>query len=255
MWRDFALPNKERVTLKERVMKNTIKRLGIIALVAVIGFSMAACGGGAKKSGLKDNQYLGTLPALHADYELAKSAPARIKAEKKIENSSSEKRSQLREKEEKVLEEIENKFEKAIEAEWTKINDRDVPFTVSAAFQELPIQIDSVRVRSNDDYSGLLVTVTAKQDFSMRRTSDNGYRDVSSLFFKILAKNGSVISQSFTELVRETRLPKSYKEGEDIKDEGLRNPDIRLNLDFYSDHTKLADFANVEFVTRNEFFQ
>jgi hypothetical protein len=34
---------------KERVMKNTIKFLGIIAFVAVIGFSMATCGGGGGK--------------------------------------------------------------------------------------------------------------------------------------------------------------------------------------------------------------
>jgi len=58
----MCLPAKNGgVAQKECVMKNTIKFLGIIAMVAVIGFSMTACGGGDDGGGgSKEEQLKGT---------------------------------------------------------------------------------------------------------------------------------------------------------------------------------------------------
>ena len=111
---------------------NTKRIFGIVAIAATL-FSVTACGGG-KKSGLKNNEYLGSLPALYADNELTETA-LKEKAKKITESGNFKKMMKAAAEEAKKAAEQATKFEAAKNAEWEKINGKDIPFTYSEAFE------------------------------------------------------------------------------------------------------------------------
>ena len=171
-------------------MKNKIKVLGIAALVAVIGLTVTACGGGgAKKSGLKTDGFFGALPAIFADNNLAEAA-ARENYDvlkDKMKNVKSIKEAEKLAKEleraeqqwDKKREELEAKLEAAQKAEFAKLNGKDVPYTVSEKFKEF--KVNSLKV----DETGNLQMSTSDVKKNMM--------GVTQFKFRALAKDGSVI--------------------------------------------------------------
>jgi len=172
-------------------MKNTIrlkailKIAGIIAIGAVIIFTMAACGGGgsgAKKSGLKTDGFFGALPAIYADHNLADDA---VREKNKIAKEKAEKKQDAKayakagEQFSKGLEEIGDKLTANVDAEVAKLVGKDVPFTVAENFRTF--KVNSLKV----DASGNLVMETS----DVRRNM----MGVAQFTFRAVAKDGSVI--------------------------------------------------------------
>ena len=170
-------------------MRNLVKQKAILrmagyaALIAVIGFTMAACGGGgAKKSGLKTDGFFGALPAIYADHSLADTAIrekfqiAKEKAEKKQNAKAYQKANDQFSKD---LEELGNKLKANVDAEAAKLAGKDVPFTTSDNFREFKVNSLKVNEKAN-------LTLSASD-------VKKNMIGVTSFKYKAIAKDGSVI--------------------------------------------------------------
>ena len=211
------------------------------------GVMLTGCGGSAPKSGLKDNEYLGSLPALFADHDLAENA-AKERLKKAEESGNWEKIAKLQADEKKASEERDAKFQEATKAEWSKANGRDIPFSVSDAFSRLNIQLGSVKIDA--DYPGFVVTVTAKQDFAVDHSNTNDYRELN---FRVLDKNGDELDRSGVYLVYlgfNRSIP--FTQGQEIQ---FNNSPIRGNLQVYKEPKNWVDFASIQFITMDEYMK
>lgn len=229
-------------------MKNTINFFGIAVLAVVTGITMFACGGGgAKKSGLKNNQYLGALPALYADYELAEQT-SEAKIEKARGTGNVKKYIKVKQEEEKAWEVREEKFEADKKAEWNKLDGKEIPYTVSDAFDKLDIKVGTVKLIGESEV--FHIPVTAKKDFTVSNLR-NRY-DYEEIFYKFLGKDGSVIDKGGMYLVfLGFSNSKSYKEGENIQ---FNDKDI-TGFFRISEPEKWVDFTGLEFITREEYME
>ena len=227
-------------------MKNTIKLFGIIALAAVIGFTTLACGGGGgKKSGLKSNQYLGALPALHADYELADEA-SEAKIEKARAKGDIKNYMKVKEQEDKAWDVRHEKFNEAKIAEWKKLDGKEIPYTVSDDFDKLDIQVGTITLLGESQE--FHIPVTAKKDFTVYNTR-NRY-DYETIYYRFLAKDGSAIAKGGMYLVYlGFSNSKSYKQGESIQ---FNDEDITGFFPI-NEPEKWVDFSSIEFITREEY--
>jgi len=165
-------------------MKNTIKIIGIIALAAVIVFTMAACGGGGgvKKSGLRTDGFFGALPAIFADHNLADEA---VRERHRVARERAEQRQNVKAFQKanddfsQGLSDLGSKLETDVAAEAGRLSGKDVPFTVSDNFREFNV----VSLKVNDT-GNLALTATNVRRNMMGVTS---YR------FRAVASDGSVI--------------------------------------------------------------
>jgi len=116
-------------------MRTTFKTTAIAALCALI---LTSCGGGSSpKSGLKQNDLLGNLPAIHADYALSETS-FKEKAEKIASTGDWQKALKAAAKEAEASAKRRAKFDEEAKAEWKKIDGKVVPFTQSEAFRLPP---------------------------------------------------------------------------------------------------------------------
>jgi hypothetical protein len=241
-------------------MKNTIKLraiqriAGIITIVAVIGFTTAACGGGGgggkAKSNLKSNELIGALPAIHADYEIASEA-ARAKRDKDraaAEKSQNVKKyTQAGEVYDKAFDEIYGKYEASLNAEWTKINGKEVPFTMSEEFKKLGMDVASVRL--DESKKTLVALVVAGQDL---RVTSLTIPDYEYAWYNILAKDGSVIDQGSFFLMTSMAAYRglSFTKGESLRPEG--DKEATGNMRVSNNPEKWVDFASIQLIARSE---
>jgi len=228
-------------------------------MMTKIGVAMLTCsvvlvgcgGGGGSKSGLKPNELLGNLPAIHADYKAVSNESAeRIS---KVKNSGNwQKALEVAAKEATIASENSEKFQADSNAEWTKIDGKDVPFAVSKAFEKLNVQVESVKLCA--EYHGFTAVVTAKKDFDVSNSwnaSQNNYTEYKELYFRILAKDGSELDRSNTYLAYlGFELSKSYKKGESIL---FNNKTPRAAFSLGSKPESWVDFASIEFITQEEY--
>jgi len=168
-------------------MKNLFKVFGLIALIAVVGFAMTACGGGGggyKKSGLSTDGFFGAIPALYADYYLAdnvireKYKAAKEKAEQKRDIKAYQKAEDTFSAE---LDKISSKLETDVAAEWAKLAGKDVPFTTSADFREF--KINSLKIGEGGEIE------LSASDVRKNMMGVTAYR------FNAIAKDGTVIDE------------------------------------------------------------
>lgn len=220
--------------------------LGCFALI--IGLTAFGCGGGGgKKSGLKSNQYLGALPALHADYELAEEA-SEAKIDKARAKGDLKKYMKVKEEEDKAWDERQEKFEAAKKAEWDKLDGKEIPYTVSDAFSQLDVQVGTVKLIAESQK--FHIPVTAKKDFTVSNLR-NRY-DYETIYYRFLAKDGSVLGQGGMFLIfLGFSNSISIKEGENIQ---FNDSDITGFFPI-DEPEKWVDFASLEFITREEFME
>ena len=224
---------------------NSVFKMMIAAMICGVVITGCGGGGGGGKSGLKENEYLGSLPALFADLELAEDA-AKEKLEKVKESGNYEKYAKLEAEEDKAADERNSKFQEAAKAEWEKVNGREIPFSCSEAFKKLNIQIGSVKLDAS--YPGIVVTVTAKKDFTVNNDNVNDYR---LLNYRVLAKDNSVIDKTGFFLVYlgfKSDIP--LKQGEAIL---FNDSALQGNLQIHNKPQNWVDFASIEFVTVDEY--
>ena len=200
-------------------------------LIAVISVSLVSCGGGSK-SGLKKNEFFGSLPAIHADLKLAE-AELQAKAEKALTAGNIKEAMKLEEESKK----IEAKFEADVKAELAKTAGKDIPFSFAnaAEFDKLPYSIVSIKT-SGEQVGQITVTFLAKEELRSGRYSGlfnvNGAEYPSELPYKALAKDGSLIDDGSIFL-----MPTQKGESNEIKS--------GLSLRLYPE--KWVDFASLEF--------
>ena len=208
------------------------------------------CGGGSsKKSGLKKNDYLGSLPALYADYELAKKADNK-KIDKLHETGNLNKIMKEVAKIEKEAKERDAKHRADVKAEIEKIKGKDIPFTCSEAFKKLNCDVTSLKIKSGDDLGvSFIAPIVAKSDFvvSYKNKNDDDYEYV---YYRVVAKDGSTIdTHSFFIFLMWGQGP-SFTAGQ-----LMRSGDVEATsyFPFSKKSEKWADFAGIEFITREEY--
>jgi hypothetical protein len=226
----------------------------MIFAATVCGIILMSCGGGsggnAPKSGLKDNEFLKSLPALYADDELADAA-AKERLKKVEAGGNWEKFAKEKAKEEAAAEVRYTQFNADRKAVWEQIDGRDIPFTSTEAFNRLHIQVESAKL--NAEFGGIRFIVKAKQDFTVH-SNHNNVNDYRTLFFRVLAKDGSVIEINGANLVFFFVYPVPFTQGENILF-GESNIPIQAAFQISNSPEKWVDFASIEFVTRDEYMQ
>jgi len=219
-----------------------------MAAAAVFGLMLTSCGGSGSKSGMKSNELLGNLPGIHAGYAQTETS-FKEKAEKIAKSGDWQKALEQAAKEAVAARERYAKFKAEVDAEWKKVDGRDVPFTSSDAFKQLNIQVNSVKLSAAG--TGLLITVAAKNDFTLY--SYDNIDNYTGLRFRVLAKDGTTIDKTMTMLIFWSFTQSmSFKQGDAIK---FADSDIKSNLHISSAPEKWVDFASVEFITADEFNQ
>jgi len=165
-------------------MKNVQRFIGIVAILAAIGFVAVSCGGGggAKKSGLATNGFFGALPAIYADNNLADNA---VREKHKVAKEKAEKKQNVKAYQKagdqfsKDLEELSTKLKASVETEAAKLTGKEVPFTTSDNFREF--KVNSLKM---DDAGNILLSASDVRKNMM---------GVTSFRFKAIAKDGTEI--------------------------------------------------------------
>jgi hypothetical protein len=229
-------------------MKNTIKLLGIIALAAVIGFTMVACsksGGGTAKINVKNNDIIGAIPRIYANYYNGLSAAddkkkaAQDEAQKK---NNTKKYTAADEAYKKTTDELDTKFEAERKAEWAKVNGRAVPFTMSDKFKGLKLDVTSVTV--DGEKGGFNANIVASEDLRVNSMNMNNYTNV---WCKFLAKDGSTIADHSFFMMAVMNPNLLFTQGQSLHHAKGEAPSGFIN---YSD--KWADFASIQFIVLGE---
>jgi hypothetical protein len=186
------------------------------------------------ESGLNKNEFLGNLPAIYTDYQLARQAHR--EKEDRSESITDFNRAMTESaKLEKAEEEMDAKFEALLADEYERGAGAKLPFGFSQALQNSnpDYEIKAARIKGSLRGSSFCFDILAKKvnaNIIGTRTIDLGYRFV--------AKNGSTIYAIFTTI---------YGPEANVVIERciggfglLRNPE------------HWVDFASVEFITHGE---
>jgi hypothetical protein len=218
-------------------------KFSISVFALACGVIFAGCGGG---SGLKDNELLGALPRIYADYKLADKADDE-KMDKLVEKGDFVGAMKEEAKQKKEGKERREKYQADLKAELAKIAGKDVPFTVSEAFKQLKAEVTSVKF-GEGSYGSVtaVVPIVAKEDFKIDK--ENKGEDYSSIYYKVLAKDGSAIGKGSIYLSIGW-LPK-FTQGQSLQSDG-KDPMAYFNIS--GNPEKWVDFASIEFVTKSEF--
>ena len=232
--------------MKKLSLLIVVMLFSITALTLAIFF--AGCGGGGSKSGLKKNDYLGSLPAIYADYQLAKKAD-----EEKIDklHTSGNLNKIMKEvaKIEKEEKERELKFEADLKAEMAKITGKDVPFTCSEAFKKLNCEVVFMKF-SDHSTPGIIASIVAKNDFTVS-SKERNVDDYEYVWYRAVAKDGSTIDKNSIFLFSVSwGNTKQFTKGQSLKS-GSEYAQTFLSISKKPE--QFADFAGIEFITREEF--
>jgi len=208
----------------------------------VCGVMFTSCGGGTPKSGLKNNEFFGNLPALHADFDLAKGADE-AELEKVWKSSDPKKIAKAADRIEKRATERKEKFDAAVEAEWAKVQGRSLPISFSKAANEIEliqnIEIASAKIEGQQ----IVFNITAKNDIPRRMLgSDRNWVSQNAIYFRFVAKDGSTLYSGVT-MVRE----QNYTAGQSLAPQ-FGNA---ITTQIFPAH--LADFTNIEIISKQEY--
>ena len=228
-----------------KMTKKSFNLRNVVAIaICLAGVTMfSGCGGSGSGSGnVKNNEYLGALPKIYVDYQLAK-AKNQEKSAKLGEISSIDKRMKEAEKLKNERNEIEEKRSADAKAEIHKLVGKEIPFSHSKNFVDTyPYEVTSAKI--NED-GCIALSVVAKQDFTLQLGKN--YAVYKEFFFRSFAKDGSsgVISACY--LMDISWNGKSFTKGQSIGN----NVWIGLHFETYAE--KLVDFAGIEFITKEEY--
>jgi hypothetical protein len=192
---------------------------------------------------------------LYADWkQYSEDIMAEAKEKQKTLTSETEMKNYMAwaERKEKESEEKEVAFDENVKAGWAKIDGKDVPFTVSDAFNAgIPVQVKSMIF--NADCECIKLSAVAKEDFTVSEQN----KAVEYLPFNYLDKSGNMIMEgTYSYEYRLTgRNPngtlatKTYKSGEVIEKEIKSFWTSNLSAEDYANY---ANAASIQFVTPAE---
>ena len=219
-----------------------MKRLAIITLTAIM---MASCGGdSATKSGLKKNEYLGNIPALYADYELARQAHIEVSNELRNrirETNSSEARKQL-DKESDKFDRIAEKILTKVESELAKIDGNPIVFALSETMEKLNIKVEYLIFRADDFTLKMQVSFVALHDFEINTYN---WRNYDQIHYNIMSEKGWIIRTGRFDLVYlQHGQTRTIAKGQTFGNEVILNVDQRSEC--------WAEFAGIVFYTSED---
>jgi hypothetical protein len=203
---------------------------------------LTGCGGEVgTKNKTRVNEYLGPIPAMLADFELA--AEARKENIEKLRANGN--RNEAKEELEKLKEEW-NKFQETVLAEAAKIVGTAIPFSSSNAFTEKYFfEVVSATLDENGDVA---VSLVAKEDFTLQPGRSGNYDEYKTCYYRVFAKDNSTIDKNkFVPVKLSGGKSKSFIKGEPVQD---KNIIIELS---YERPEKWIDFSGIEFITCDEY--
>jgi len=216
----------------------------------VLAIILTGCGGGGSsgKGRLKNNTFLGSLPAIYADFITAKKADE-AKIDKLHKTGDIKKIMKEVAKIEKEAEAREAKFEADKKAEMAKITGKDIPFTCSEAFKNLNCEVVFVKFSDHAE-PGIIASIVAKDDFVVSYKEKN-VDDYEYIWYRVLAKDGSTIEKdNFFLFNLMWGNSKSFAKGQTLKFDGKDSQGYWV---ISQKPEKWVDFASIEFITRDEF--
>ena len=228
-------------------MKNKLNKI-VFALIC--GMMLAGCGGGGGKSGLKKNQYLGSLPAIYASYHAEKEvyeAKVREQGEKLMaggeKNAAKIMKLMMEEKETKKA--MKEKMKATVSAEIAKIAGKEIPVSFSKALlnsDELFYNVSPIKLVGNNEDLSILISLSAKNDFEVPRMKGYDY----CTYFRFITSGGSAITTSVLLPVKLEYKPFSIAAGEQLMENNY-SLSVGAKPELY------ADFAGIEFITKAEY--
>ena len=217
----------------------------IILLSLALAILLVGCGGGSSKSGLKKNKYVGSLPAIYADYALAKKADE-AKIDKLYKKGNFKKIMKEAEKQEKEQKLRRKKFDADIEAEKARIAGTEIPVSYSKDLQASDMLFYNVAPVKLNERCYAEVFLSAKQDFTVPGGGQQSY----AIYCRLITKDGTTIRKDIMYPVSWSSKPISFTAGEKLGQKGDKH-DILIHP--YSDPELYANFAGIEFITEEEY--
>ncbi|MCL2683077.1 MAG: hypothetical protein FWE63_06310 [Bacteroidales bacterium] len=213
----------------------------------VCGVMFTSCGGGSTaKSGLKNNEFFGALPALHADFALAKEAD-KEELDKVLESGNLQRITKTSEKIEKRAQERKEKFDAAVEAEWAKVQGRSIPFSFSQAAQETVliqnIEITSAKIEGQDVHFHVIAKNDIPRSTFVPDSRRSWVKENNQIFFRLVSKDGSTI---YTGKV--TIKDQNYTAGQPLLPDFGNTIFVRI----FPSSAGLADFTHIEIISEQE---
>ena len=231
-------------------MKRTLKA---ILLSLVCGAIFTGCGGsGSSGSGskLKKNQFVGSLPAIYADYAAQKKAhEAKIEEQGQKLIAGGEKNKdkilKLMKEDEEATQAMKEKFQADVKAEIAKVAGKEVPVSYSKALlesEELFYNVAPAKLVDNKGDLAIGFSFSAKRDFEVPRLKGHDYVT----YFRLITSEGSTITKSLLLTVKLENTAFSIAAGELLQEN-------MFPLSMSGKSSRYADFAGVEFITKAEY--
>lgn len=232
-------------------MKNKLQLIALPLLCCII---LASCGGdgNSKNSGgsLKKNPYLGSLPAIYADYNAEKEA-----YEKKIEEQGSkllaggeknkDKIMKLMKEEEEKTKAMKEKLEATLKAEIQRLNGTELPISYSEQLKQSDEQfytISGVKLVDNNGKLYMAYVISAKDKMEVPRYAGTGY----SAYYRYRAADGSTIQKSVFLPIQADTKPQIFDAGQQLY-EG------QVPISMSNRPRRFANFDGVEFISKEEY--
>ena len=230
-------------------MKQVIKN---ILLLFACGAILTGCGGSGNSSGsgLKKNPYLGSLPAIYANYNAEKKAhEAKIEEQGMKLMAGGEKNSakimKLMKEDEETSKAMKEKMTAAVNAEIAKVAGKEVPVKFSDALansKELFYNVGETKLADNKGALALSLSFSVKNDLEVPRLKGYDY----GVYFRIIAADGSTITKSVLLPVKLENKAFTLSAGEHLLDN-------LFPLSIANMAQRYADFAGIEFITKAEY--
>jgi len=236
---------------QNRQMRNRFKKVVAIVLCGVV---LASCGGGGGKSGVKENKYLGKLPAIYADYSANKEAHKEKQKEKEEKLARSGKADfgklmKLDQEDKDATKAMKEKLETDIANEIAKIEGNEIPVLISEglkASSKFFYAISAKLVADADKrHISVAIAFTAKDDVVIPRWKSSDY----AVYCVFAASDGSPITMSVESV---DLFNWSNKDIPVTKGELFKERELSLSSLTYSPE-KYADFAGIQFMTKEEY--
>lgn len=228
----------------------------LICICTIACATLVACGGGPGGSGLKKNDYLGTLPALYADQAAGLEAieqKANAQAEKLMAGGEGnhDKIQPLYDKATEQMEQLKTQLRSDVEAQIAKLDGGRIPVTFSEALRSSGMdfyEISGMKITGERNGSSIVPSIVfdiiAKNDFTVPGMQSYDW----SVYYRLTKADG-VVDRSTSVLlpIPLERSSRSFTAGTQLLS-GARIP-----LNFSSNAAELADFTGIEFISKSEY--
>ncbi len=211
---------------------------------------MVSCSGSSGSSGVKKNEYLGALPAIYAGYNAEKAAhEAKMEEQGTKLMAGGEKNTgkimKLMKEDEEKAKAMKEKMQADAKAEIAKIAGKEVPVSYSQALvdsENLFYNVAAPKLIDNDGKLAIAFSLSVKQDFTVPKYKGLDY----AAYFRLIASDGSTIIKSVILPVKTDIKELTFTAKEPLTD-------YNFPVGISGIPEKYADFAGVEFITKDEY--